>query len=240
MLNLYLLFVNITSILIRPLVSPSFGSKNGSRKAISFCSLNSDSGIKSPSLFLLKYLVLIKLKTADKRFLVMRFTSKLKSLAILLILCNSLVMVLHLYLVRIFKDQCTWHYFWVIVNVSISHSRLMIYTSKNFEEFFWMVNFMFEWLEFSFDIRFAFLSFVNTCHLHVWGFISAKISSFILETQIPEKKYRDGSANWATMNLLFGPIVNWNTHSLVIFSGTFLSIDFLEKALIFFTKENSV
>ena len=46
-------------------------------------------------------------KPADKNFLVVRFASKLKSLAIPLTLCNSLVMPLRLHLVSIFEDHCT-------------------------------------------------------------------------------------------------------------------------------------
>ena len=46
-------------------------------------------------------------KPADKNFLIILFTLKLKSLAILLALYNSLVVALRSYLVRIFEDQCT-------------------------------------------------------------------------------------------------------------------------------------
>ena len=74
----------------------------------------------------------------------MRCTSKLISLAILLHLCNSLVMELRLYLVEIFEDQCTGNVFDLLYPfISISHPRLMISVSKNFVEFFSMVNFMF-------------------------------------------------------------------------------------------------
>ena len=37
----------------------------------------------------------------------MHFTSKLKLLAILLALCNSAVMTVHLYLIGIYEDQST-------------------------------------------------------------------------------------------------------------------------------------
>ena len=62
-------------------------------------------------LSLLKYSVafLIKFlgKSADKSFLAMPFTSKLKSLDILSALQNSVVMALPLYLVGVFEDQCS-------------------------------------------------------------------------------------------------------------------------------------
>ena len=62
-------------------------------------------------LSLLKYSIafLIKFlgKSADKNFLAMPFTSKLKLLDILSALRNSVVMALRLYLAGIFEDQCT-------------------------------------------------------------------------------------------------------------------------------------
>ena len=86
-LNFHLLFVNITSFLIRLLVNLSYYSENGSRRIIIFRSSNNHSEIIKSSLSLLKYSVvfLIKFleKLADKKK-VMGFTSKLKSLAILL------------------------------------------------------------------------------------------------------------------------------------------------------------
>ena len=52
---------------------------------------------------------LIKLlgNSADKNFLIMRFNSKLKSLAILLALCDLLAMALHFFMVGTFEEQCT-------------------------------------------------------------------------------------------------------------------------------------
>ena len=115
MLNLHLLFVNVTSFLIRLLANFSLDSENGSRSIIAFCPSNNHSGIIKSSSSLLKYstVFLTKFlgKQADKNFFVMHFTSKLKSLAILLALCNSPVMALRLYLVGIFEDQCTGSFF---------------------------------------------------------------------------------------------------------------------------------
>ena len=71
-LNFHLLFVNITSYLIRLLVNFSFHSENGRRRIIIFRSSNNHSEIIKSSLSLLKYSVvfLIKFleKLADKNF----------------------------------------------------------------------------------------------------------------------------------------------------------------------------
>ena len=48
---------------------------------------------------------------ADKNLLVMRFTSKLKSLAIILRLGNLLGMLLYLCVIGMFEDQCTERFF---------------------------------------------------------------------------------------------------------------------------------
>ena len=81
--------------MIRLLINFSFDSENDGRKIVSFGSSNNHSGIKKSALSLLKYSIvfLIKImgKPADENFLVMRFTSKLKSL--------------NLYLVKNFEDQ---------------------------------------------------------------------------------------------------------------------------------------
>ena len=142
MFNLCFLFI-ITNFLIRVLVNFSFDSENDSRKIISFSSSNSHSGIKKSSLSLLKYSVvfLIKIigKPTDENFLVMRFTSKLKSLANLLALCISPVMVLRLYLVRIFEDQCAGSFF----DFFFLHPHQIISVYKNFVRFLSVVNFMF-------------------------------------------------------------------------------------------------
>ena len=103
MLNLHLLFVNITSFfLIKPLVNFSLDSENGSGRIISFGSSISHSGIIKSSLSSLKYSIVFLItflgKSADKNFLIVRFTSKLKSLAILLARCSSAVAALCLYL----------------------------------------------------------------------------------------------------------------------------------------------
>ena len=88
------------------------------------------------------FLIKVLVKPADKNFLVKRFTSNLKSLAILLALCNSPVMTLRLYLVRIFEDQSTLSFFYLLWTfVSIAHPRLIIPSSKNVVGFFSMVIF---------------------------------------------------------------------------------------------------
>ena len=96
MLNLHLLFVNITNFLVRLFVYFPFDSENGSRRIISFRSSNNHSEIVQSFLQSLKYSIvfLIKLlgKQANKNLLVMRFTSILQLSAILLALCNSFVM----------------------------------------------------------------------------------------------------------------------------------------------------
>ena len=90
-LNFHLLFVNITSFLIRLLVNFSFYSENGSRRIIIFRSSNNHSEIIKSSLSLLKYSVVFlikfleKLADKKKKKKIMGFTSKLKSLAILLV-----------------------------------------------------------------------------------------------------------------------------------------------------------
>ena len=90
MLNLYLLFVNVTSFLIRLLVDFSFGSENGGCRIISFCSSDNHSEITKSCLSLLKYSAVFLIKflgtPADKNAFVMLFTSKLNLLAILLLL----------------------------------------------------------------------------------------------------------------------------------------------------------
>ena len=48
----------------------------------------------------------------------MRFTSKLKPLGSLLALCSSSVMALHLYLVRIFEEQCTGTFYFDFTSTS--------------------------------------------------------------------------------------------------------------------------
>ena len=92
MLNLDLSFVNIMSFLIRLFVNFSFETENGSHKIINFRSSNNHSGIIQSSSSLLKYLIVFLIKClgkpVDKNFLVICFTSKLKSLAILLTICN--------------------------------------------------------------------------------------------------------------------------------------------------------
>ena len=96
LLNLHLLFVNITNFLVRLFVNFPFDSENGSRRIISFRSSNNHSEIIQSFSSLLKYSIvfLIKLlgKLVDKNFLVMRFTSILQLSAILLALCNSPLM----------------------------------------------------------------------------------------------------------------------------------------------------
>ena len=111
MLNLRLLFVNITIFLIKLSVNCSFDSENSIRRIISFRSSNNHSVIINSFLFLLKYSVVFLIEFLGKpaiiNFLVMRFTSKLKSLAILLALCNSPVIASRFYLVGILEHQCT-------------------------------------------------------------------------------------------------------------------------------------
>ena len=112
MLNLHFLLVNITSFLMKLSVNCSFDSENGFHRIICFRSSNNHSGIIKSSLSLLKCSIVFLMKflgkPIDKKsLLVIRFTLKLKSLAILLALCNSPVIASRLYLVRIFEDQCT-------------------------------------------------------------------------------------------------------------------------------------
>ena len=115
MLNLYLLFVNVTSFLIRLLVDFSFGSENGGCRIISFCSSDNHSEITKSYLSLLKYSAVFLIKflgtPADKNAFVMLFTSKLNLLAILLAQCNSPVIGLCLYLVKNSEVQCTRTFF---------------------------------------------------------------------------------------------------------------------------------
>ena len=110
-LNLHLLLVNITSLLIGIFVNFSFDSEKGSHRIVGFRSSNNHSGIILSFLSLLKYSIVFLIefigKLADKNFFIMRFTSKLKSSAILLALCKSPVMTLRLYPVGMFEDQCT-------------------------------------------------------------------------------------------------------------------------------------
>ena len=73
----------------------------------------------------------------------MRFTSKLKSLVILLALCSSTVMTLRLCIVGTLEEQCAGSFFTYCRLASISHPHLMISVSKNFVGFFSMVTFMF-------------------------------------------------------------------------------------------------
>ena len=83
-LNLHLLFVNITSFLIKLFVNFSFHSEDNSRG--SWTTEKSYSEIISSTLYLLKYLTVFLIiflgKPANKCFLVTRFTSKLKLLDI--------------------------------------------------------------------------------------------------------------------------------------------------------------
>ena len=82
MLNLHLIFVNITHFRIRLFVDFSFDSENGSIRIISFRSSNNHLGIIESFLSLLKYSILFLIKflgnPADKNLFVMRFTSKFK------------------------------------------------------------------------------------------------------------------------------------------------------------------
>ena len=101
----------------------------------------------------------------------MRFTSKLISLAIILALCNSPVMTLRLYLVRIFKDQFTKSFFDLLQTFcSIPHPRLMISVSRNSIEIFPIVNLCWDdknlVSENDNPVRFSFFEY--TSHLHIF------------------------------------------------------------------------
>ena len=96
----------------------------------------------------------------------MRFTSKLKSLIILLVLCSSTVMTLRLCIVGTFEEQCAGCFLTYCRLASISHPRLMISLSKNFLGFFSMLNDKNLVSQRDFPIRFSF--FANMYHLHIF------------------------------------------------------------------------
>ena len=109
----------------------SFDSENCIRTLNDFCSSNSHSEIIKSSLSLLKYSLVFLInflgKKAEKEFLVMRLTSKIKLIAIPLHLCNSPFMTLRLYLVGHWRPM-------------ISHPRPMISVFKKFLNSFSLVS----------------------------------------------------------------------------------------------------
>ena len=119
----------------------------------------------------------------------MRFTSKLKSLIILLVLCSSTVMTLRLCIVGTFEEQCAGSFLTYCRLASISHPRLMMSLSKNFLGFFSMVTFMLNDKNLvsqrDFPIRFSF--FANMYHLHIFYESLASLEQRCL---LPCQKYK--------------------------------------------------